>query len=91
MLQNIQEDDTTNYSRSWSDSNSDIGPASELRTSLMNIRQRSVSLPDGGAASFGEIPSIEDVQSLRGGWDRLGLYIKGLPPKSIINKQKRCP
>merc|ERR1711892_404143 len=37
--------------------------------------------------AFGKIPSIEDVQSLRGGWDRLGLYIKGLPPKSLGNKR----
>jgi len=86
MLQDIQEDETpTVYNRSWSDSNSDIVQLSEPRSVLMQVRQRSVSLPDGGIGSYGKIPSIEDVQSQRGGWDRLGLYIKGLPPKSLVN------
>ena len=88
MLQDIQENEAPAvFNRSWSDSNSDIVQVvSEPRTSLRTGRQRSVSLPDGGVSpSYGKIPSIEDVQSLRGGWDRLGLYIKGLPPKSLVN------
>ena len=88
MLEDIQEDSTCSniYGRSWSDSNSDIVPAYERRRSLKNLRQRSVSLPDGGVTDFGKIPSLTDVQSSRGGWDRLGLYMKGLPPKSLRNK-----
>merc|ERR1711936_68845 len=88
MLEDIHENEVYSYlyRQTWSDSNSDIVPTSDLKPALKSVRQRSISLPGTGLTNFGQIPSITDVQSLRGGWDRLGLYMKGLPPKSLRNK-----
>ena len=65
----------------------DINP--EHRPRMM--RQRSVSLPQTAASNmrmYGPIPSLEDVQEARGGWDRLGLYLKGVPGKMMEDKHK---
>ena len=65
----------------------DINP--EHRPRMM--RQRSVSLPQTAASNtrmYGPIPSLEDVQEARGGWDRLGLYLKGVPGKIMDDKHK---
>lgn len=49
-------------------------------------RQRSISLP---APSYGDIPSISEVQQSRGGWDKLGLYMMGLPPRAPADNQDK--
>lgn len=68
-------------------------------------RQRSTSLPttfsENGSLDiedltqlsfdeFGPMPTIEDVQQNRGGWDRLGLYMKGAPRK-MSREKKNIP
>ena len=44
-------------------------------------QQRSLSLPGPGLRQYGAIPSLAAVQQTRGGWEKLGLYMKGVPPK----------
>ena len=65
--------------RVFSDSNSDILPPPSRRR--QDGRPRSVSLPLGRQTNYGAIPSLSSVQQNRTAWDRLGLYMKGLPPK----------
>ena len=56
---------------------------SELEPALPSLarQQRSVSLPGPGHRQYGAIPSLAAVQQTRGGWEKLGLYMKGVPPK----------
>ena len=64
----------------WRDSNSDILPPARVRPRPANTRQRSVSLPVAERQiNYGAIPSLSSVQETRTAWDRLGLYMKGLP------------
>ena len=65
----------------WRDSNSHIQPRRSAWTG--KGRQRSVSLPLGSQTNYGAIPSLSSVQENRTAWDRLGLYMKGLPPKHL--------
>ena len=76
----------------WRDSNSDILPPVRVRPMPVNTRQRSVSLPVAERQiNYGAIPSLSSVQENRTGWDRLGLYMKGLPSKHLkqVEEKKR--
>ena len=58
---------------------------------LLLSRQRSISLPGPahhGSSSFGQIPSLSDVQQSRTGWDKLSLYMMGLPPKHAADTER---
>ena len=72
--------------RVFSDSNSDILPPPTRRR--QDGRPRSVSLPLGRQTNYGAIPSLSSVQQNRTAWDRLGLYMKGLPPKNLKNSEE---
>ena len=56
---------------------------SDLEPPLPSLarQQRSLSLPGPGLRQYGAIPSLAAVQQTRGGWEKLGLYMKGVPPK----------
>ena len=78
----------------WSDSNSDILPPVRLRprSGAVSARQRSLSLPAvERQINYGAIPSLSSVQQNRTAWDRLGLYMKGLPSKHLkqVEDKKR--
>lgn len=80
--------------RVWSDTNSDILPPVRLRprSGAVNTRQRSLSLPAvERQINYGAIPSLSSVQQNRTAWDRLGLYMKGLPSKHLkqVEDKKR--
>ena len=66
----------------WRDSSSDTQPT-RRSAGPGKGRQRSVSLPLGSKTNYGAIPSLSSVQENRTAWDRLGLYMKGLPPKQF--------
>lgn len=74
--------------RPWSDSNSDILPPASTSRRSADGRPRSVSLPLGSQTNYGTIPSLSSVQQNRTAWDRLGLYMKGLPPKNLKNSEE---
>merc|ERR1712133_279836 len=40
---------------------------------------------------YGPLPTLEGVQEARGGWDRLGLYMKGVPSKVVEDKSRDSP
>ena len=55
------------------------GPASR--------RPRSLSLPAvERQINYGSLPSLSSVQQNRTAWDRLGLYMKGLPPSKHLKQ-----
>ena len=55
------------------------GPASR--------RARSLSLPAvERQINYGALPSLSSVQQTRTAWDRLGLYMKGLPPSKHLKQ-----
>ena len=74
--------------RPWSDSSSDIVPPANPSRSPADGRPRSVSLPLGRQTNYGAIPSLSSVQQNRTAWDRLGLYMKGLPPRNLKNLEE---
>ena len=67
---------------SWSGAPGDSQAPTQRVTKL-----RSVSLPGPGpglprdSGYMKTLPSLSEVQSSRGGWEKLGLYMTGLPPK----------
>ena len=76
----------------WSDSNSDILPPVRLRprSGAVSARQRSLSLPAmERQINYGAIPSLSSVQQNRTAWDRLGLYMKGLPSKHLKQAEQK--
>ena len=78
----------------WRDSNSDISPPVRARqrpmSGAVNVRQRSLSLPAAERRiNYGAIPSLSSVQENRTAWDRLGLYMKGLPSKHLKQEEEK--
>ena len=78
----------------WRDSNSDISPPVRARqrpvSGAVNVRQRSLSLPAAERQiNYGAIPSLSSVQENRTAWDRLGLYMKGLPSKHLKQAEQK--
>ena len=56
------------------------------------VRSRSLSLPAPGLGQDSRymrtLPALSDVQRSRGGWEKLGLYMTGLPPKHSKEKAR---
>ena len=57
-------------------------------------KTRSLSLPGPGpglpqdSRYMKTLPSLSEVQSSRGGWEKLGLYMTGLPPKQSAKEPR---
>ena len=57
-------------------------------------KTRSLSLPGPGpglprdSGYMKTLPSLSEVQSSRGGWEKLGLYMTGLPPKQSAKEPR---
>ena len=86
-----QETDTE-AGKVWRDSNSDIVAPVKVRavSGAVTMRQRSLSLPAvERQVNYGSIPSLSSVQQSRTAWDRLGLYMKGLPSKHLKQAEQK--
>ena len=74
---------------SWSGAPGD-SPAPTQRVRKL----RSLSLPGPGpglprdSGYMKTLPSLSEVQSSRGGWEKLGLYMTGLPPKQSAKEPR---
>ena len=74
---------------SWSGAPGDSeAPSQRIR------KTRSLSLPGPGpglprdSGYMKTLPSLSEVQSSRGGWEKLGLYMTGLPPKQSAKEPR---
>ena len=69
------------------------GDSGDSQSPSQRVRKlRSVSLPGPGtprdSGYMKSLPSLSDVQRSRGGWEKLGLYMAGLPPKQSAEKHR---
>ena len=74
---------------SWS------GAPGDSQAPTQRVRKlRSLSLPGPGpglprdSGYMKTLPSLSEVQSSRGGWEKLGLYMTGLPPKQSAKEPR---
>ena len=69
------------------------GDSGDAQSPTQRVRKlRSLSLPGPGiprdSGYMKNLPSLSDVQKSRGGWEKLGLYMTGLPPKQSAEKNR---